>query len=111
RLFWSVSRLPGSRGESILRELRRRSRVPILVLSAKSDIEQRVEGLGLGADDYLSKPFSPRELVARVKALLRRSRGDLAKRELLTFDDGRLEIDSVRHELRLDGEPCAGTPS
>src|SRR4051794_8481130 len=98
--------LPDVAGETILQELRRRSRVPILVLSAKGDTEQRVQGLGLGADDYLPKPFSPRELVARAKALLRRAHGDLAERDLLTFDGGRLEIDSVRHEVRVDGVPC-----
>ena len=75
-------------------------------------MEERVKGLGLGADDYLPKPFSPLELVARVKALLRRARGgDPAPRELLAFDGGRLEIDSVRHEVRVDGSACSLTRS
>jgi DNA-binding response OmpR family regulator len=77
--------------------------VPILVLSARGRMEERVRGLGLGADDYLPKPFSPLELVARVKALLRRAGGQPAARDLLSFDDGRLEIDTVRHEVRVDG--------
>jgi DNA-binding response OmpR family regulator len=95
--------LPDVSGEVVLRELRRRSQVPILVLSAKGELDDRVEGLGLGADDYLPKPFSPRELVARTKALLRRAGGSAAERDLLVFDGGRLAIDTVRHEVRVDG--------
>ena len=97
--------LPDISGETVLQEVRRRSEVPILVLSAKGRMEERVNGLRLGADDYLPKPFSPLELVARVKALLRRAGGDQAPRDLLVFDGGRLEIDSVRHEVRVNGEP------
>ncbi len=103
--------LPGLSGENVLSELRRRSPVPIMVLSAKDDTEQRVETFGLGADDYLPKPFSPRELVARARALLRRTRGELPGRSRLAFDGGRLEIDSVRHEIRVEGELCEVTPS
>jgi DNA-binding response OmpR family regulator len=95
--------LPDVAGEDVLREVRRRSRVPILVLSAKAETDERVLGLTLGADDYLAKPFSPRELLARVKALLRRAGGDLAGRDLLAFEGGRLEIDNVRHEVRVSG--------
>jgi DNA-binding response OmpR family regulator len=95
--------LPDASGEDILREVRRRSSVPVLILSAKGTTDHRVHGLGLGADDYLPKPFSPRELVARVKALLRRASGDLAERDLLVFDGGRIEIDTVRHEIRVGG--------
>jgi DNA-binding response OmpR family regulator len=97
--------LPDVPGETVLQEVRRRSEVPIIVLSAKGRMEERVKGLGLGADDYLPKPFSPLELVARVKALLRRTGGHVNARDLLAFDDGRLEIDTVRHELRVDGQP------
>ena len=97
--------LPDVAGETVLQEVRRRSEVPIIVLSAKGRMEERVKGLGLGADDYLPKPFSPLELVARVKALLRRAGGQVAARDLLTFDSGRLQIDTVRHEVRVDGEP------
>ena len=102
--------LPDVAGETVLQEVRRRSEVPIIVLSAKGRMEERVKGLGLGADDYLPKPFSPLELVARVKALLRRAGGEPA-RDLLAFDGGRLEIDSVRHEVRVDGRACALTRS
>jgi DNA-binding response OmpR family regulator len=104
-------RLPDMSGETVLQEVRRRSRVPILVLSAKGATEERVQGLSLGADDYLPKPFSPRELAARVKALLRRAGGELAGRDLRAFDGGRLEIDSVRHEVRVDGAARGVTPS
>ncbi|MEA2322164.1 MAG: hypothetical protein QOD81_2014 [Solirubrobacteraceae bacterium] len=104
-------RLPDMAGETVLQEVRRRSKVPILVLSAKGGTEERVQGLTLGADDYLAKPFSPRELAARVKALLRRAGGELAGRDLRAFDDGRLELDSVRHEVRVDGEARDVTPS
>src|SRR4051794_41972130 len=70
--------LPDVAGETVLQEVRRRSEVPIIVLSARGRMEERVMGLGLGADDYLPKPFSPLELVARVKALLRRAGGRVA---------------------------------
>jgi DNA-binding response OmpR family regulator len=97
--------LPDVAGETVLQEVRRRSEVPIIVLSARGRMEERVKGLGLGADDYLPKPFSPLELVARVKALLRRAGGRVNARDLLAFDCGRLEIDTVRHEVRVDGAP------
>jgi two-component system, OmpR family, response regulator ResD len=103
--------LPDMSGEAILQELRRRSSVPVLILSAKGDTEQRIHKLGLGADDFLPKPFSPRELVARVKALLRRAGGTFPERDLLAFDGGRLVIDTVRHEVRVDGAPCDLTPT
>ena len=104
--------LPDMSGEEICRQLRDRSDVAILMLTAKSGEEERIAGLGLGADDYLTKPFSPRELVARVKAILRRTSGsDMPLVELLRFDGGRLEIDSVRHEVRVDGQPVDLTPS
>jgi DNA-binding response OmpR family regulator len=103
--------LPDIAGENVLQEVRRRSEVPIIVLSAKGRLEERVKGLGLGADDYLPKPFSPLELVARVKALLRRANGRVNARDLLAFDGGRLEIDTVRHEVRVDGAPRDVTPS
>jgi DNA-binding response OmpR family regulator len=97
--------LPDMAGEVVLREVRRRSDVPLIVLSAKGRMDERVHGLGLGADDYLPKPFSPLELIARVKALLRRAGGRVTERDLLAFDGGRLEIDTSRHEVRLDGAP------
>jgi DNA-binding response OmpR family regulator len=104
--------LPDVAGEQICREIRSRSDVPILMLTAKASEDERVEGLALGADDYLTKPFSPRELVARVRAILRRTQGaEMPLVETLAFDGGALEIDTVQHEVRRDGEPVDLTPN
>ena len=97
--------LPDVSGEEICREIRSRSDVPILMLTAKASEDERVGGLALGADDYLTKPFSPRELVARVRAVLRRTQGtETPLVEVLSFDEGALEIDTVQHEVRRDGQ-------
>lgn len=103
--------LPGVSGEEVCRRVRRRSDVPILMLTAKASEDQRVAGFELGADDYLLKPFSPRELVARVKALLRRSGSDAPLVAQRVFDDGRLLIDEAAHQVLVAGEPVALTPS
>jgi DNA-binding response OmpR family regulator len=103
--------LPDVSGEEICREIRSRSDVPILMLTAKASEDERVGGLALGADDYLTKPFSPRELVARVRAVLRRTQGtETPLVEVLSFDSGALEIDSVQHVVRRDGEIVDLTP-
>jgi len=97
--------LPDRRGEDVAVEIRRRSDVPVLMLTAKASEDERVGGLALGADDYLTKPFSPRELVARVRAILRRTTGaEMPLVERLSFDDGALVIDTVSHEVRVRGE-------
>jgi DNA-binding response OmpR family regulator len=96
--------LPDMSGDAVLQEIRRRSQVPVLMLSGRAGADERVQGLSLGADDYLTKPFHPRELVARVKALLRRGSGEVMSRDVLVFDGGTLEIDTVRHEVRTYGE-------
>jgi DNA-binding response OmpR family regulator len=104
--------LPDVAGEEVCREIRSRSDVPILMLTAKASEDERVGGLALGADDYLTKPFSPRELVARVRAVLRRSQSvETPLVETLSFDEGRLEIDTVQHEVRRDGERIDLTPN
>ncbi|GIU94199.1 MAG: DNA-binding response regulator [Gaiellaceae bacterium] len=104
--------LPDVSGEEICREIRSRSDVPILMLTAKASEDERVGGLALGADDYLTKPFSPRELVARVRAVLRRTQGaETPLVEVLSFDEGALEIDTVQHEVRRDGEIVDVTPN
>ena len=103
--------LPDRSGEEICREIRERSDVPILMLTAKASEDERVAGLALGADDYLTKPFSPRELVARVRAILRRTQTETPLVELISFDGGALEIDTVQHEVRRDGEPVELTPN
>ena len=104
--------LPDISGEEICREIRSRSDVPILMLTAKAGEDERVGGLTLGADDYLTKPFSPRELVARVRAILRRTAGaETPLVEKLSFDDGHLVIDSVEHEVCVDGNAVDLTPN
>ena len=104
--------LPDRSGEDVCREIRSRSDVPILMLTAKASEDERVSGLALGADDYLTKPFSPRELVARVRAILRRTQDtEQPLVEVLSFDGGALEIDTVQHEVRRDGEPVELTPN
>lgn len=104
--------LPDISGEQVCGEIRSRSDTPILMLTAKSSEDERIAGLELGADDYLVKPFSPRELVARAHAVLRRT-GDesvpLVKQ--LSFDEGRLRIDTVRHEVYISDREAALTPS
>ena len=104
--------LPDRSGEEICTEIRARSDVPILMLTAKASEDERVTGLALGADDYLVKPFSPRELVARVRAILRRTQGaETPLVQTLSFDGGALEIDTVAHEVRRDGELIELTPN
>ena len=100
--------LPGRRdGFDVCREIRARSTVPVLFLTARDDEVDRILGLELGADDYLVKPFSPRELVARVRAILRRTREGPAPQEVLTVGD--LEVDVRRREARRAGEVVALT--
>lgn len=104
--------LPDVSGEEVARQVRERSDVPIIMLTAKGSEEQKLAGFDRGADDYLTKPFSPRELVARVKVILRRAGiGDAPLVADLVFDDGRLRIDDTRHEVSVRGEPVALTPS
>jgi len=104
--------LPDRSGEDVCREVRLRSDVPILMLTAKASEDERVEGLALGADDYLTKPFSPRELVARVRAILRRTQGvEQPLVPVLRFDDGALVIDTVSHEVRRDEVEVELTPN
>jgi DNA-binding response OmpR family regulator len=98
--------LPDVPGTFVLAEVRRHSRVPIMMLSGQAGTEQRIEALIAGADDYLMKPFSPRELAARAGALLRRAGTPGADQKILTFAEGRLEIDPIRHEVRIDGRAC-----
>jgi DNA-binding response OmpR family regulator len=98
--------LPGMDGLSLCAELRRDERtraLPVIMLTARGDEADRVVGLEVGADDYVVKPFSPKELVARVRALMRRlERGEAEEAPLVL---GRLEIDGPRHVVRWDGQP------
>ncbi len=90
--------LPDMEGETLCGQIREFSDVPIIMLTAKSSEDERVRGLGLGADDYVIKPFSPRELVARVKAHLRRSEKKEGK--ILSFNKGLLKINPLAMEVR-----------
>jgi two-component system, OmpR family, response regulator RegX3 len=102
--------LPLVPGEEVCRAIRDHSDVPIIMLTAKGETEDRVAGLELGADDYLVKPFSPRELVARVRALLRRAHAESEpQRDRLVY--GPLEIDSSSHKAYVDSEELDLTAS
>ena len=104
--------LPGMPGEDVCRRLRAESDVPIIMLTAKDAEEDLLRGLRLGADDYLTKPFSPRELTARVRALLRRARAaEEPQADVLERAGGRLSIDSARRRVTLDGAPVDLTES
>src|SRR5919204_711876 len=92
--------LPGMDGFDVCREVRRRSQVPILMLTAREEEVDRVAGLEVGADDYVTKPFSPRELAARIKAILRRSEPQ-PPADMLTL--GSLVIDRNAREVTVDG--------
>lgn len=93
--------LPDIDGFETCRQIRAFSNVPVLMLTAKGEETDRIVGLELGADDYLPKPFNPRELLARLKAILRRRGAAAANRRILTF--GRLEIDPGSRTVRIDG--------
>ena len=96
--------MPDLDGFEVLKIIRETSSVPVIMLTAKGEEEDRVRGLELGADDYVTKPFSPRELVSRVRAVIRRSdSAGLTTREVIDVD-GRLRIDFSRREVWVDGE-------
>ncbi|MDE3821684.1 response regulator transcription factor [Sinorhizobium meliloti] len=99
--------LPDIDGFETCRRIRAVSDVPILMLTAKGEETDRIVGLELGADDYLPKPFNPRELLARLKAILRRRNGSAAVMRTLRF--GRLEIDPGSRSVRIDGRECTLT--
>src|SRR5712671_6107562 len=90
--------LPGIDGLTICKEIRKLSQVPIIMLTARDEVTDKVVGLEVGADDYLTKPFHPQELVARAKALLRRARVEPDQPKLIRA--GKLEVDLERHEVR-----------
>src|SRR5207253_4173625 len=99
--------LPGIDGLEVCQRLRAHAPVPVIMLTARGEEDDRVVGLELGADDYLAKPFSPRELTARVKAVLRRARGKLTANDTILprIDVGDLRIDVAAHEVFRAGEP------
>ena len=95
--------LPELDGFEVLKQIRRKSAVPVLMLTARGDEADRIVGLELGADDYVTKPFSPRELVLRVNKILRRGQPDRAEPDTLRF--GHLLIDTPRHIIQWRGKP------
>jgi two-component system alkaline phosphatase synthesis response regulator PhoP len=101
--------LPGRDGLDVAREIRRWSNTPIVMLTARGDETDRVVGLELGADDYVVKPFSPKELVARVRAVLRRTRAAQRGAEILRAAD--VEIDNGKMRVTVAGRPVELTPT
>lgn len=103
--------LPGMDGADVCRALRRESDVPIIMLTARVDETDRIVGLELGADDYVTKPFSPREVVARVRAVLRRTQASGAPSTEEVLEVGALRLDVARHELRIGEHLVDLTPT
>lgn len=100
--------LPDIPGEEICKAIRQDHDIPIIMLTAKTEEDDRIGGLAMGADDYVVKPFSPREVVARVKALLRRTKG---AKKVIGFNNGELVIDTTRHEVVRDDTVLVLTPT
>jgi DNA-binding response OmpR family regulator len=104
--------LPDMPGEDVCRAIRKKSRVPFIMLTAKAEEENILKGLGIGADDYVTKPFSPKQLVARVGAILRRTLNEAVPiTDEYSFNDRELVIDNLRHEVHRNGERVALTPN
>jgi DNA-binding response OmpR family regulator len=103
--------LPDVPGESVARELRASCAVPVLMLTAKAAEEDRIRGLELGADDYVTKPFSPRELVLRVQAILRRGGPAAAEQGVASYGAGTLVVDEPRRTLTVRGTAVQLTPT
>lgn len=102
--------LPDIRGEDVCKIIRESSNVHIFMLTAKVALEDRIEGLNIGADEYLIKPFSPRELTARVNALFRRLDAENRSPNLI-FNDGRLAVDYEKRVVKVNGEEVPFTPN
>jgi two-component system OmpR family response regulator len=104
--------LPDMSGENVCQELKELGDFPVIMLTAKSSEEERVAGFGLGADDYIVKPFSPKELVARVKAVLKRAqRKDMPGAKVMSFNKGLLTIDTASYEVKKAGDSVTMTPT
>lgn len=103
--------LPDITGEQICKEIRKTSKVPIIMLTAKTSDESIINGLDIGADDYMTKPFSPRQLVARVNALLRRAYDDEKDKNLLCFNQGDIVINQTDYSVKKAGKVANLTPS
>ncbi len=104
--------LPDIGGEDVCRILRRKSRVPIIMLTAKIDEDSILQGLNIGADDYVTKPFSPKQLIARIEAVLRRSADNIIPlSNILTYNGGDLTIDVLKYEVKKRGLVLNLTPN
>ncbi|WP_069650855.1 response regulator transcription factor [Caloranaerobacter ferrireducens] len=102
--------LPDLPGEEVCKKIRIKSEVPILMLTAKVNERDRINGLDIGADDYMIKPFSPKELVARVRAILRRTGKEFIKADVIEFNNGDLIIDINKMEVKKRGKLIKLTP-
>ncbi len=103
--------MPKVDGFEVLRRLREWSQIPIIVLSARGDESDKIKCLGLGADDYISKPFGLGELIARIKAVLRRTQAAMAEPELPTFSGGDIEVNFAQRMVSLAGQEVKLTPT
>ncbi len=101
--------LPKKNGYEVCREIRAKSNTPIIMLTARDEEPDKIVGLELGADDYITKPFSPREVVARVRAVLRRAETEVSENPIIRA--GGLEINSLRHEVKRGSEVIELTPT
>ena len=102
--------LPDGDGLTVCRRIRERHQMPIVIISTRTKIDERVAGLDHGADDYIIKPFEPREVVARVRAHLRRAREFAAAAEHATIHLGRVIVDTALRDAVVDGKPAGLTP-
>lgn len=104
--------LPDISGEEVCQELKEMGDTPVIMLTSKASEDERLVGFALGADDYVTKPFSPRELVSRVKAVLKRARrGEPGETQLLSFESGALVLDCANYGVSIDGVPVTLTPT
>ena len=103
--------MPGMDGWAVCQRIREITDLPVIMLTSLDRDEEVVKGLELGADDFVSKPVSPRQLIARVRAVLRRTRAPATTGEAFTYDDGSLLIDVAQHRVRLEGEPVELSPT
>jgi DNA-binding response OmpR family regulator len=102
--------LPDVDGVEVCKRIRQQGELPVLMLTARDEDVDKIIGLEVGADDYMTKPFNPRELVARVRAILRRAAPDRARRESATLTHGDLVVDAGRRECRVHGEEVQLAP-
>lgn len=103
--------LPDMSGEALCQRIRQTHTLPILMLTAKVSEDDRINGLSLGADDYMVKPFSPRELVLRVKTILRRTGDEGLLAEQITYNKGELKVDARKQEMYIHGDLVNLTPN